>query len=476
MFNMKSVLEEEEIISFGETPSAASVTVDDVRDAEQETAEKQEEQQEKEDKQREEIEEIEQEQDNEAPADDGEVSADSLTDDEIGNLSEEQLCLVRFTPHYVSRQLSLKEEWELIMQKERTKRRLQAKLMEYGTPSGTNPIPSCPSCGDAADAVILGDEVEDSEGSVEEGGDDEASTSFDAEMRQISKFYKTLYVDKDALYGSMYLYGSEGYKEWAKGMAHHGWKLITIAFNKLVKYSILAYKSARNNFMKAFTSWQTIAKFWKHKLNDFHKVDLERFAKAQLTILPAKQWVATAKTALAACALLHDAPKVVTDRTPTAETTSIAKVRQLAEAVDINIKVGKDRLDTSGFTHHREAGTMQELNYSGQTIPACVHMFESLAKYMPKGDIDVLKESTDKALHEVTKFAAEINEDKEDGKLDPNSKEFHRLTALSVMYTARCDFILSAFRMVGIVFAELTSDLLKVCSKLEDCMISEEYT
>ena len=474
MFNMRSVLEEEEITSFGEAPSNASVTVDDVRDAERETVEKQEEQQEKEDKQRDEI--IEQEQDNEVPADEGEVSADSLTDDEIENLSGEQLSLIRFTPHYASRQLSIKEEWELIMQKERAKRRLRDKLMEYGTPSGTNPVPSCPSCGDAADAVVLDNEVEDSEGSVKEGGDDESDTSIDAEMRQISEFYKNFFVDKKALYGSMYIYGSEGYKEWAKGMIYHGWKLITVAFRKIVKYSILVYKSARNNFMRAFTSWQTIAKFWEHKLDNFHNVDMERFSKMKLTVFTAKQWISNAKVALAACALLRDAPKVITDRTHTAETTSIAKVRQLAEAVDINIKVGKDRLDVSGFTHHREAGMMQDLGYSGQTIPMCVHMFESIAKYMPKGEIAVLKDSTDKALEEVTKFAAEINEDKEDGKLDPNSKEFHRLTALSVMYTARCDFILSAFRMVGVVFAELASDLLKVCSKLEDCMISEEYT
>lgn len=476
----KSVFEDEEITSFGEAPSHASVTVDDVRDAEQQTAEKHEKQQQEEDTQRDEIKE-ELETEKEAPADDSEVSADALTDTELDTASDSQLLAIRFTPHYTRAKVSLRDEWKLILQKDRAARILRSK-MEYDTPSGTTapPVPTCPSCGDAADAVALSDEIEDTEGSVKDEnaadwGDDstgEATTTIDAEMRQLSLLFKrsqTLLPD--------YYYGYEGYYESFRGLLYHGSHLILSAFRKIVKYSILAYRAARNGFLKAFKSWQVIARFWNKKLKgDFHKVDMERFNEEKLTIFPAARWLAAARTAIASCEFIRSASKIVMDREAKAETPQIAKIREMAEKVHITINVGKDRLDTSGFNQGRQFGTMTELNYTGQTIPACLSAFESLAVYMKDGDLDELKPATDKALEKVMKFAAEINEDKEEGKLDPNSNEFQRLTSLSVLYTTRCDFVLSTFRMVGVMFEELAGDLLKVCSKLEDCMTAKEYS
>ena len=486
--------EDEKIVSFGDTP-APKATTDDVVKAEDEVADEEVEQKQKENEERDEQEEKEEERESKLDESEGDDLGDA--DEAMPGLDSESdtptdTDEVEEAPDE-DKDGSKKSDEELdAMPKEmRLKLRYTPRFytaMEYGTPAGSNPkIPGgCPSCEDAADAVAIDAGIEETEGSGESDetdsedlGDAMGDMGDTGEGGDLGDLGSEGDETADALMRLTYLstwngnVGTEGY---IANAIHHFGVVLNMLFRGTVKYSRKVWKWARNKIAKSTMRMQTIAKLWKYKLSgNIDDIDGERFGNYEVTAFPYDLFVQTSKTAIALADALTNSERIVFDRNEEVMCDALELCAKFVDSVGVEINVGKNRINTDKLYDNRTHNALKELGYDKTKIPVLIRYMEELSKRMKGGDLDIMYDTMGKTLQKITSYSTDLTEAVKRGDIKEGSEEYKVKTKVVVLATSRYDYLLSACSVLAMLMDQLTSDVLKVFSKAEDCMISAKY-
>ena len=442
------LFEDETITSFGDTP-APEVSTDTVTKAEDEVEDKEAEQKQKEDEQRDEQQEKEEEREAQTSSSDEEPAPDLET-------------MLARLEHY----------------------------LEYGTPAGVNEVPgSCPSCEDAADAVAIDAGIEETEGSGEDtsgndmdgdlGGGEDTAASLDTEDTQTEGEMMQLifYSQKNFFPGMEELdLISRNRGNLISNFLYHFSEVVKNLGTKIIKYTRKVWKWSRNKITKSFMKMQTIAKFWDDKLSqNLDEVEWDRFAKYNTTAFPCDLWITVCKAAIAGYDLLTNCERVVFDKSQEAMTNTMGIFDKMIHDCGVEIKVGKDRVNSDGLYDNRVYGTMEQLGYDKSKIPVCLRYLQQLGKRMKGGDMDVVESYMSKALQKITSYSRDITEELKENQLKEDSPEYKTRSKVVVLATSRYDYLISTLSVMAMFLDQLTSDILVVFSKVEDSMVSSKF-
>ena len=502
--------EDDTITTFGDAPDTG-VTPDDILTADGVIADKEEKQKEDESEQREEQEaQAEQLDDKEVPAPEDEISADSMTGVELEQADKTTLASIRFMPHYSIQSRSQEAFNRLLVQKQTalTTRRFKETL-EYGTPAGVDEAPepsgSCPGCNDVGDAIIIDASIVETEGSTKGENEDEGTstnmpeentapeptpeesaelpeddedTNVEKELKALFRIQNHMFLNltTDKLVDASKIYGAETIFDLLKGMIVHAHNLLSRAFVGLVKYGRRTYKYCRNRYFSAEKRYVACARFWKSKLNEnLSAVDAERFAESEANVFPYEVWTRCVRAVTVLNNFILHTDTAVFDRSKEVICKPIKEAQNVVEQTGTKIGVGKDRLDTEDLMSQHKFGSMKQLGYTLEILPNCIRQLSQLSECVHGGDSTVLTKSIDNTMEKLAKRSAVLIDDTKEGNIDLESREYKEQQARIIVNTARIDFTMSAYRLNGMLISLLMEDMVKIFSKVEDCLVSKKF-
>lgn len=410
-----------------------------------------------------------------------ETSADEYSDDELAEMSWYYLCKTRFTPRY---------------------------KMEYGTPSGTDPIDPCTSCCDAGDVAIIDAEVAPSEGSGDDTGDDEfggdmgdtdmgeteeapeegveesgesegeetseegsEESGEDTDLTMALRQFRDLQIRYEQaqrnspFFMSHIFAGNEDFSEIVSGFI----SVLKTVFIKVAKYARKAYLFAREKISSTFMRLSTVSKLWNFKLKrNLDKVDVERLQKFEIEAFPYGVWIDTTKLAISAYDMAAVSKRIVFDVSADANTDMMKRFAGDLKRNGVEFNITKNVIEMSDLLDKRVYKSIIDLGYTKTQITNCMRYLGEISKKVPNAKGNTLKDDIDKTIKEMTNYSAKINQAVEEGQLKQNSPKYKAEIEKTLHHTVRLDFVLSCMRCAYGLFDLLTADILKVFSKYED--------
>ena len=407
-----------------------------------------------------------------------ETSADEYSDDELSTMSWYYLCKTRFTPRY-------------------------KRSMEYGTPSGTDPIKSCSSCCDAGDVAIIDAEVAPSEGSgdetegdefggdmgdtdmgeteespegdeetgeseeggeEEEGGEDEDLTMALRQFYDLQVQYNQLRKNSPFFMSSIFT-GNEDFSDLISGFID----VLKTVMIKVAKYTRKAYLFCRSKLSSSFMRLTTVSKLWNFKLKkNLDKVDVERLQKYEIEAWSYSTWIDTTKLAISAYDMAAASKRIVFDVSDDANTSMMKRFAGDLKHNGIEFNITKNVIEMNDLLDKRTYSNILDLGYTKAQITNCMRYLGEIATKVPNAKENTLQASIDKTIKEMTNYSAKVNQAVEEGQLKQNSPKYKEEIEKTMHFTVRLDFVLSCMRCAYGLFDMLTADILKVFSKYED--------
>lgn len=413
------------------------------------------------------------------------ISGDEYSEDELEGMTDASLVYVRITPYY--------RDGKFL-----TFKQMQCQ-MEYGTPSGIEPV-GCPSCGDAADAAIIDSEVSPAEGTVpdskyaegdnagggdtgfgggeesEFGGEDEGDFEFlykdTFKFRQLCDevesnpmWRETIFQDPKYEEYKGYLKGHEDFTDFVAELL----RVLVILMRKAAQYGRVAYLFSRNKISASFMNLTTISKLWTSKLRrNLDKVDNERLDRYEVEAFPYELWVQVTKTALEIYRMVEHAKRIVFDGTNQAVTKDMAALNRQLKEIGIVIQVEKSHVDMNKLLDQRVRRSVNDLGFTKPHIENCARYLSEIGRCIPRKDVNTLKSATDDIMKELSERSKKVNDAVESGELKKGSPAYKKQIDYLTDCTFRLGFVMVGMQTSFALFEIVTNDILKIFSKYED--------
>lgn len=364
--------------------------------------------------------------------------ADNIPEDELNSMSLDDLKHIRCFPEYQAYRYT---------------------TFEYGTPAGID-TRGCPSCGDAADAVITDAEVSPADDSDE--GTNELPTE------EVMQLYKYCYSNTTLLPKSKLMEGVEDFSEISNFIVHALGKL----FSATANVSKRAFRFIRNVLSKRLLKLETYIHRWEIKIKDnLTSIDNQTLSKYEVEAFTLQRWIELVKFSITLYTFTAHIKNYVFDPNTTALTSKFTQFTNSLRRVNISFNLEKNKANMTELLNERRFLPVTSLGYTRENINRVFNYLYEISEYIPKNeDSDPLKIIIKSISDDIEKMSIDLNQELTNNKIKEGSPIYKKKLARITACTMRFNFAVLCMKTVYQLFDILIDDALHIFSKYEKAL------
>lgn len=226
------------------------------------------------------------------------------------------------------------------------------------------------------------------------------------------------------------------------------------------RFARRAYVKIRSFAEKMLLKKETAAKLWNLRMsNKNYEADEEKLKEFKVKAFTLKQWKEVAKNIVTLANAMDKLEAVVYEKDKDTISKSIKTIADVAKSIGITVDIEKNKIVDNELRKKITFGTVIELGYTSDVLPAVIKDLEAFAKLCPEGHDDDLLKQTKKIFKHLK---AESKYLKDKSAEDPNDVKIKNAINLNTVYSIRLDFMTNLTKVVYGVINTLYDQVIDV--------------